>query len=527
MRALPNLTAPSPPRLRPDPFARAADCGLSSGEGLATIAAMNVRRFAAWLSLLAMVQPGLRGQEPVPPSTPPTKWKSPTGEMLVVHAPPADGKVPRWTVWWTPLDAKQAGEMLFHFDELQRRHGDRGVRIAMILAPDEAKVLAAKKPNVAVVTPVPLTDDELPEGPQDHVFAVGWSAYLATAAGELLADVPMDALDDALLACASGGELGALAGQMQELEGYLHNVTDAEVPEATAQGIRKALPHCGGAHACAVLEAWWGRGDHAAALAAVDQGLRELGGQTYATVVFCDFVLRGDHSDPAVPRRLAVELAPVVAASGDSPFAQLVYVRALLRAGNQKLAGRIVEKLQKTIGQRADLQLQLAETLMDAPEPKGFRALAEQLLAASEQNGHDEEAAMMTRHKILVRCGDAAGAKKLFEARFPDRDSSILNNVAWYCCIRPSTLGRFPTFADEVANAMMEHSGGNILSNYRDTVALAFFCAGRVDEAVEQQRTALAEHRGDHRFEGRMRRYEDAQRRRQQTPPPAPKPADK
>ncbi len=184
MRALPNLTAPSPPRLRPDPFARAADCGLSSGEGLATIAAMNVRRFAAWLSLLAMVQPGLRGQEPVPPSTPPTKWKSPTGEMLVVHAPPADGKVPRWTVWWTPLDAKQAGEMLFHFDELQRRHGDRGVRIAMILAPDEAKVLAAKKPNVAVVTPVPLTDDELPEGPQDHVFAVGWSAYLATAAGE-------------------------------------------------------------------------------------------------------------------------------------------------------------------------------------------------------------------------------------------------------------------------------------------------------------------------------------------------------
>lgn len=487
---------------------------------------MNARRFAAWLSLLAMVLPELRGQEPAPPSTPPTKWRSPTGEMLVVHAPPA-GKEVRWTVWWTPLDAKQAGEMLFHFDELQRRHGDRGVRIAMILAPDEAKVLAAKKPNVAVVTPVPLTDDELPEGPQDHVFAAGWSAYLATADGDLLAEVPMDGLDDALLACANGGELGALAGQMQELEVYLHNVTDADVPEATAQGIRKALPHSGGAHACAVLEAWWGRGDHTAALAAIDQGLRELGGHTYATLVFCDFVLRGDHSDPAVPRRLAVELAPVVAASGDSPFAQLVYVRALLRAGNAKLARRIVEKLQKAIGERPELQLQLAETLMDAPEPAALRELAERLLAASEKNGNDEETAMMTRHKILVRCGDGAAATKLFEERFPDRDSSSLNNVAWYCCIRPSTLGRFPTFANEVANAMMAHSGGNIESNYRDTVALAFFCAGRVDAAVEQQGKALVAHRGDHRFEGRMRRYEDAQRRRQQNPQQAPQPAGK
>lgn len=487
---------------------------------------MNARRLAPWLSSLAMVLPGLRGQDPAP-TTPPTKWRSPIGEMQVEHAPPADGKAPRWTVWWTPLDARQAGEMLFHFDELQRRHGDRGVRFALVLTPADAKVLAAKKPAVALVTPVPLPEDELPEGPQDSAFATGWSAYVATADGDLLADVGLDALDDALLACANGGDLGLVAGQAQELESHLHNVTDAEVPEATAQGIRKALPHSGGAQACAVLEAWWGRGDHAAALAAIDQGLRELGGHTYATLVFCDLVLRGDHSDPAVPRRLAVELAPVVAASGDSPFAQLVYLRALFRAGNQKLASRVVARLEKAIGERPELQLQLAETLMDAPEPAAFRELAERLLAASVQNGNDEETATMTRHKILVRCGDSAAATKLFVERFPDRDSSSLNNVAWYCCIRLSTMGRFPTFANEVANAMMTHSGGNIESNYRDTVALAFFCAGRVDEAVEQQHTALAEHRGDQRFEGRMRRYEDAQRRRQQNPPPAPKPAGK
>lgn len=474
-----------------------------------------------------MVLPGLRGQEPNASPTPPAKWKSPTGEMQVLHTPPTDGKAPRWTVWWTPLDARQAGEMLFHFDELQRRHGDRGVRIAMILSADAAKVLAAKKPSVAVVTPVPLADDELPEGPQDHVFAVGWSAYVATVDGDLLADVPMDALDDALLACASGGDVGVVASQAQELESHLHNVTDADVPEATAQGIRKALPHCGGAHACAVLEAWWGRGEHAAALAAIDQGLRELGGHTYATLVFCDFVLRGDHSDPTIPRRLAVELAPVVAASGDSPFAQLVYLRALLRAGNQKLARRIVEKLQKAIGDHADLQLQLAETLMDAPEPAAFRELAERLLAAAAQNGNDEEAAMMTRHKILVRCGDDAAATRLFMERFDERADPGLNNVAWYCCIRLATMGRFPTFASAVADAMLERAGGRIDSNSRDTVALSFFCAGRIDEAVEQQRTALTEHRGDHRFEGRMRRYEDAQRRRQQQPSPTPKPAGK
>lgn len=484
---------------------------------------MNTRRFAPWLSVLAMVLPELRGQEPATPPTPAaptTKWKSPYGEVLALHAPEAGGQAVRWTVWWTPLDARQAGEMLFHFEELQRRHGDRGVRIALLMTPDDAKVLAAKKPNVAIVTPVPREGDDLPEGPQDSVFAVGWSAHLATADGDLLADMPLDALDDALLACTGGGDLATIAGQAQELEGHLHNVTDADVPEATAQSIRKALPHCGGAQACAVLEAWWGRGDHAAALAAFDQGLRDLAGHTYATIVFCDFVLRGDHSDTTIPRRLVVELAPVVAASGDSPFAQLVYLRALLRAGNSKLAGRVAARLQKAIGERPDLQLQLAETLMDAPEPAAFRELAEQQLAAATKNGIDEEAAMMTRHKILVRCGDTAAATKLFAERFPEQDGSSLNNVAWYCCIRLATMGRFPTFANEVANAMMERSGGRIDSNSRDTVALSFFCAGRIDEAVEQQQTALGEHRGDQRFEGRMRRYEDAQRRRQQAPPP-------
>lgn len=490
---------------------------------------MIARRLAPRLAAFALL-PLLIAQEPSPTTPAPrsastAKWQSPSGEVQVLHAPPGADTQPRWVVWWKPQDARQCQELLFHLDELQRRHGERGVRIAVVLPPADAKALAQKQPNVAVTTPTP-SDDELPEGPQDHVWDGGLSAHLTTGDGDLLGELPLDALDDALTACIQNGDPSAAMVPAHELASHLYNVTDAEVPEAAAQAVRKALPHCGGAHATVVLEAWWGRGDHAAAMAAIDTGLRELSGHTYSMLVFCDLVLRGDHTDSAVPRRLVVELAPVVAAAGDNPFAQLVYLRALLRAGNARLAGRIVAKLPKLLGERADLHLQLAEILMDAPEPAAFRALAEQQLAIAEKVGQDLETARMVRHKILSRCGDRAAAKKLFEEGHPEASSDGLNNVAWYCCVRLDTMGRFATFADDVASAMVERAGERLESNNRDTVALAFFCAGRVAEAVEQQRTALREHRGDARFEGRMRRYEDALQRMPKQPA-TPKPDGK
>ena len=63
--------------------------------------------------------------------------------------------------------------------------------------------------------------------------------------------------------------------------------------------------------------------------------------------MFADLVLRGDRSDPSFARELALALTPVATAAPDNPFVQLVQLRALLRAGQDKLAGRMLSLVGK------------------------------------------------------------------------------------------------------------------------------------------------------------------------------------
>jgi len=268
----------------------------------------------------------------------------------------------------------------------------------------------------------------------------------------------------------------------------------------------------------------WCRGEHAPALEALDKGLRDLAGHTYATAQFVDLVGRGDDSDPTVRQRLAVEMAPVAAAAGDDPFVQLVFLRSLLRANRTRLAERVTKRLDAQLQKRGDiwLRLQFAEVLMDAKDPRPLRALAQAHLDAIADSALDLEAMAMVRHKLLRRCGDEAGAAALLKQFLPDETASGLNNHAWYACVRLDTMGRFPDWANDLADRMLGSDRERLESNYRDTVALAFFCAGRVEAAAEQQTIAIGEHKDDPRYAGRLRRYEDAFARLRRVPPPAP-----
>jgi hypothetical protein len=149
-----------------------------------------------------------------------------------------------------------------------------------------------------------------------------------------------------------------------------------------------------------------------------------------------------------------------------------------------------------------------AETLMEANNPAAFRELAEQAIG-TVAGGSDARWLCAARHKVLVRCGDLEAAEKLMvEYRGKNENAFGLNNDAWYMMVQPGSLGRFDTFALAQCEEMQRQEGASISNGNKDTVALALFLNGKVQEAVDLQTVAEAASGHDSRYVGRLTRFE-------------------
>src|SRR5262249_53031843 len=189
-----------------------------------------------------------------------------------------------------------------------------------------------------------------------------------------------DGAADLLAAAADGKDLGPLQLALQQLEPLLTLVVYGGNLQAPSAQFLALLPHSGRARATAVLFGGGCTGNLDAARRQFDAGMQALATEPWAFAVFADLVLRGDRSDPAIARELALALTPVAAAAPDNPFVQLVQLRALLRAGQDKLAGRMLSAVGKLCDGDARHQVLYAETLMEANEPAPYRALAQHAL---------------------------------------------------------------------------------------------------------------------------------------------------
>jgi hypothetical protein len=271
-----------------------------------------------------------------------------------------------------------------------------------------------------------------------------------------------------------------------------------------------------------VLFQWWCKGDLVKAREAIDEGIKALGSEAVPMTVFADFVLRGDHTDPGIAKNLAVVLAPVAASAPEGPQTQLVYLRALLRAGQDKLAGRLVAKMQKRLARPWD-QVVFAETLMEGSTPDVYRDMAQKAIDAAKDATGLERFVFAARHKVLQRCGDLEAAEKLMtEYRVSGFQNDSLNNDAWYMITRPDTVGRFDPFALAQCEEMQRQAGQGLDFGSKDTVALALFVNGKIDEAVELQTEATKESNREPVYVGRLTRFQAvaAERAKQKGEPP-------
>lgn len=425
-----------------------------------------------------------------------------------LHAPANAPKTVAWTlfVYYTD-DAHDYRDHESWLADLQARYGERGLAVVVGAEAAAARRIAATSPGFSVATA--HHESALGLGPSPGAVRFRLQRGAENVACEWAApDSSVDRIEAALasdLARTSPGEVDDL------LESLLYQIGDGgEFTEAVAH-CAKSLPHSGRARALQVLEQWWCKGDLRAARAAFDAAMVAISSDPVALVHFADLVLRGDRTDPAIAKTLAMALAPAAATAAKGAFTQLVYLRALLMSGQDRLGARVAAQMEKLVSEPL-LHLWFAETLMEASSPVPFRELAERAISQSEKGGIDARMLAVCRHKVLVRCGaDAAAIDALLSAyRGGSAYAGSLNNDAWYLTTETPMMGRFAPFALAQVDEMARLAGDELDNGSKDTVALVAFCNGQYERAVELQKVACEQSNGDPRYVARLQRYEQA-----------------
>ncbi len=435
---------------------------------------------------------------------------TPFGPVEWLYEKPIAAAEAQWTLWVAyPNRSCDYRDHATYLADLQVRYGDRGLRVAVGMPAADAHTVAGASPGVSVFAlPGVVTD-------------LAGVAVALTSAGDVANSSlwsNLDGMRDRIEAALGGNVDPANADADQLVDSLLNVLGDGGDHQEPVAHCLLAMPTSGRAHAAAVLFQWWCKGDLVAAQQAVDGAMRALADESVPLCTFADFALRGDRTEPRIARTLAMALAPAAAAAPDGVFTQLVYLRALRRAGLDRLAGRVAAGLPKLLGDRPLEQLWFAETLMDGADPAPFRDLADQAvlrateLAQRSGTGIDRRLVYGARYKIQSCCGDspAAIATLLQEYRGSEDFGGTLNNDAWYMVTQPGTMGRFDALALAQAEAMLAAEGDGMAPGNKDTVALVLFCNGRIEPAVELQTEAVRASNRDPEYVGRLTRYENA-----------------
>ena len=474
----------------------------------------------AWLALAGAATPAI-AQE----TAPRRPIGSPLGAVRLVAAGPAIEQC-KWTLWVAYPDAKgMFADQRTYLGELQSRWQERGVRVAALFTAEAAGLAAESKPNFMIASL-----DEAEQQPLERLRGRSDALLFLQRHGEDQAPMiiencdGLDGLADAVHLALDGEDEQSIHNRLTAITSLLMNVADGGPYGQQAKDCVEGLPASGRARACVALCHWWCEGNLEAAKQAVNDGVDALAHETLPMTIFCDLVLRGDRNDPAIARSLAIAMTPIATSAEAGTFAQLVYLRALLRAGQDRLAGRVIAGLANRIGDNARNQIIFAETLMDAGLPDVHRDLAQRAQQRAAANGGDRRWFYAAQHKILARCGDNEQAEELMEEyRKAELNPSTLNNDAWYLMVQPPTMGRFDTFALAQADKMARDQGDSLHFGSKDTVALACFLNGQTDRAIELQREATTAGGNQEVYAARRERYEATKAMRadaKSAPPP-------
>lgn len=391
---------------------------------------------------------------------------------------------------------------------LARRHAERGVCVVAVVTDSNVGPLDAWA-GCRVVT----TDDET---------VLGWLGPDAIALPVVVLDRKGTVVFRGTAASGLVDAVEAVVGDKVDLEreqaaaAARHDLATT-FDDASKNGLREQLeaalshaPHDGFLLGLLYLTEVQKAVDAEAGRRVRDRALRDLAGESRPLAVFADLALRGDPRDKALAGELAQRLLPAtVEAPADVPL-QLARLRALVLSGEGREVGRHAMRIQKAVLASPEHCLDFAGILTMDRDAMVHRDLAARALAKAEAAGAPPRLVAAARYGTLLRCAeDREGARKLLSTYLGDTEvRSQINNDCWYLMTELPTMGRYDWFAAGLAERMLEQRDDMDYFEF-DTAAMAMFLVGRVADAVELQKTAVARGgKGNPQYEERLHRYE-------------------
>lgn len=219
------------------------------------------------------------------------------------------------------------------------------------------------------------------------------------------------------------------------------------------------------------------------------QATKNLGGEPRELAAFVNKALYADPT--AVEYQLALmATTPLIADSREIVSVRIAHLCALVGCGKVREAmvtnRTIVDDLS---GKKEDL-IALATAICDVHGGRALGAIARRAFDLGRKDRPASESLQMLEYRILYDLeGNRKASTKVGLKLVEAAKESTLNNWLWYLMTRRSTAGKYNSLALIAAREMQK--GGNLAYGNMDTVALALFENGLLDEALALQEEAV------------------------------------
>ncbi len=262
-----------------------------------------------------------------------------------------------------------------------------------------------------------------------------------------------------------------------------------DVVEIADRLIAKNKQHHGG-HALKYLALLEIKGDRALATRAAVQATKDLASSPMALGDFINLAL---YVRPRVYEyQLALmALVPVVPDARKVASVRVAHLRALAGCGKFKEALATNRDIVEDLSGSAEDLLVLARGICEMAQGKPLGHMARQALDRALQSTQRNLEVSMLEYQILHDFeGNKKAAHELGKKIIEEGSKSQgLNNWLWYLMTRRATEGKYLSLVLQAARQLMQESNS---SAPLDTIALALYYNGMLDEALEYQERAVA-----------------------------------
>lgn len=208
--------------------------------------------------------------------------------------------------------------------------------------------------------------------------------------------------------------------------------------------------------------------------------------------------------------RCAMALTPLLNQHRAHLQLRLTLLRALDAVGKTAEARQQMKDALALLPQEASSDFKVVAVICRLRQAQPFRALALQLMQRSGLDRASDRRGLFLRYEVARDlCRDAKQVEALAREIVHQVPSGGLNNFVWYLMTREDSAGRFPELALRGAERMLRD--GELGYPELDTVALAMFRNGRLQDALRYQRQAIAAGGdNDPDYRRRLQQYEQA-----------------